>query len=146
MISESIVFSALLAVGADVGLAEAFYLCTLVMEPFLALPALNVDQIRVHRHLANTVLLPKLRRWHQSFLLVQVISAGEVVVLVGGHHFAVLVLSQHEALAFYGLDVQAKVEIFGREDLCLRDVFAVLVEQGLGEVVLFDVPLHFDEG
>lgn len=48
-----------------------------------------------------------------------VIGPAEVVVLVSGDQLAVLLLGQHEALAFDGLDVQAEVEIFGGEDLCL---------------------------
>ena len=105
--------------GADVGLAEALVLGTLVVEPFLALSALDVDEVRVHGHLANAVLLPKLRRGHEYFILVHVIGPAEVVVLVSGDQLAILLLGQHEALAFDGLDVQAEVEIFGGEDFCL---------------------------
>lgn len=89
------------------------------MEPFLAVPALDVDEVRVHGHLANALLLPKLRRGHQSLLLMHVAGPAEVVVLVGGHQFAVLLLGQHEALAFDGLDVQAEVEVFRGENFCL---------------------------
>lgn len=85
-------FISVRTVGTDVGLAEAFVLGTLVMEPFLAFSALDVDQVRVHWHLANAILLPKLRRRHESFLLVQIICSCEVVVLVGGDQLAVLVL------------------------------------------------------
>lgn len=99
------------AVGADIGLVEAFELGALVVEPFLALPALDVDKVRVHGHLANALLLPKLRRWHQSFLLMHVTGSAEVVVLVGGGQFAVLLLGHHKTLAFDGLDVEAEVEI-----------------------------------
>ena len=118
IVSQFVVVS-VRALGADVGLAEALVLRTLVVEPFLALSALDVDEVRVHGHLANAVLLPKLRRWHEDFILVHVIGPAEVVVLVSGDQLAVLLLGQHEALAFDGLDVQAEVEIFGGEDLCL---------------------------
>lgn len=116
------------------------------MEPLLTHPALDVDEIRVHWHLANALLLPKLRRRHQGFLLMHVIGAAEVVVLVCGHQLAVLLLGHHEALAPDGLDVQAEVEIFRGEDFRLRDVQVVLVKHGSRQVLLLDVPLHLHEG
>ena len=115
------------AVGADVGLVETLDLCARVMEPFLTHLALDVNKVRVHRHLANALLLPVLRRGQQGFLLMHVFCPAEVVVLVCLHQFAVLLLSHHEALALDGLNVQAEVEVLAGEDFCLRDVHAVLV-------------------
>ncbi len=98
----------LLAIATDVGVIHVDLPHTGIVEPVLTASTLDVLAIGIGRHHAQTGLLPILRRRLQPTTLLIETCPREVVVVVGGLQLRVLLIRQHETLAFDGVDVEAE--------------------------------------